>query len=214
VLAPELTPADVIAALRHEVFSCFTMPAPAAEVRDAVAQALDAERWKNGIEVISAVPHWISLRVACRRTTADRLTRFIAELAGDLANAPRFELATAFREVLLNAMEHGAGFDANKVIEVAAIRTERAIVYYFKDPGPGFDPTNPGLVATDTDPLSHLAARDEQGQRAGGFGMLLTSRLVDEVHYSEQGNEVFLVKHLDKLENGGTARPAATTSSV
>ena len=29
--------------------------------------------------------------------------------------------------------------------------------------------------------------------------MLLTSRLVDEVHYNERGNEVFLVKHLDKL---------------
>ena len=26
----------------------------------------------------------------------------------------------AFREVLLNAMEHGAGFDANAVIEVTA----------------------------------------------------------------------------------------------
>ena len=30
--------------------------------------------------------------------------------------------------------------------------------------------------------------------------MLLTAKLVDEVHYNERGNEVFLVKHLDKLE--------------
>jgi anti-sigma regulatory factor (Ser/Thr protein kinase) len=93
-------------------------------------------------------------------------------------------------------------------------RAERAIVYYFKDPGPGFDPKSPGLVATDADPLSHLAARDAQGQRAGGFGMLRTSRLVDEVHYSEKANEVFLVKHLDKLEPIGTDTPAAATSSV
>ncbi len=152
VIAPELTPGDIITALRSEVFSCFAMPVSADELRDAIAQALDAEGWKNGIEVISALPTWISLRVACRRITADRLTRFIVELAAGIPDLDRNDLATAFREVLLNAMEHGAGFDSRKVIEVAAVRTERTIVYYFKDPGPGFNPKAPGLVATDDDP--------------------------------------------------------------
>ena len=45
---------------------------------------------------------------------------------------------TAFREMLLNAMEHGAGFDPEKVIEVTAAHTARAIVYHFRDPGGGF----------------------------------------------------------------------------
>ena len=36
--------------------------------------------------------------------------------------------------------------------------------------------------------------------------MLLTAKLVDEVHYNERGNEVFLVKHLDKLKEQ-QARP-------
>ena len=182
VIAPELTAADIITALRNEVFSCFAMPVTPDEVRDAVAQALDAEDWKNGIEVISALPHWISLRVACRRMTADRMTRYVTELAGDVTNRDRNDLATAFREVLLNAMEHGAGFDPDKVIEVAAVRTTRTIVYYFKDPGPGFNPKAPGLVATEDDPLSHLSYREAEGKRAGGVGMLLTSKLVDEVH--------------------------------
>ena len=35
--------------------------------------------------------------------------------------------------------------------------------------------------------------------------MLLTAKLVDEVHYSERGNEVFLVKHLDKLRGRAKA---------
>ena len=61
--------------------------------------------------MISALPTWISLRVACRRVTADRLTRFIVELAAGLPDLDRNDLATAFREMLLNAMEHGAGFD-------------------------------------------------------------------------------------------------------
>jgi anti-sigma regulatory factor (Ser/Thr protein kinase) len=209
VVAPELTAADIITALRHEVFACFAMPVAPAELRDSIAQALDAENWKNGIEVISALPSWITLRVACRRMTADRLTRFVSELASGVPNLDRDDLATAFREVLLNAMEHGAGFDPGKVIEVAAVRTARAIVYYFKDPGPGFNPKAPGLVATEDDPLSHLAYREVEGKRPGGFGMLLASKLVDEVQYNERGNEVFLVKHLDKIAQ--RKRPAPRT---
>ena len=199
LLAPALAPDDIIQAMRTEVFACLATPLPSDELRAAIISALDADQWKNGIEVVSALPNWITLRVACRRVTADRLTLFINELAHGISKVDREDLSTAFREMLLNAMEHGAGFDPSKVIEVAAVRTERAIVYYFKDPGPGFNPRAPGLVATEHDPISHLTDRESRGQRAGGFGMLLTSRLVDEVHYNERGNEVFLVKHLDTL---------------
>jgi anti-sigma regulatory factor (Ser/Thr protein kinase) len=210
VIAPELTAADLITALRNEVFSCFAMPVAPDELRDAVVQALDADHWKNGIEVISALPNWITLRVACRRMTADRMTRYVSELAAGVPSLERNDLTTAFREVLLNAMEHGAGFDPAKVIEVAAVRTARTIVYYFKDPGPGFNPKAPGLVATDDDPLSHLTYREAEGKRPGGFGMLLTAKLVDEVHYNERGNEVILVKHLDKIVDKKQTAPRAT----
>lgn len=197
VIAPELTPADIIEAMRSDVYACFTMPVPRAELRETINNALNADDWTNGIQVLSAVPDWIALRVACKRVTADRLTHFIAQLTTDVSEDGRFQLATAFREVLLNAMEHGAGFDPDKVVEVAAIRTARTIVYYFKDPGPGFDPKRVAAVATDTDPIGHLADREARGIRPGGFGMLMTSKLVDEVHYNEFGNEVFLVKHLE-----------------
>lgn len=197
MLAPDLTPDEIIQAMRSEVYACFATPVSSDELRTAILNALAADQWKNGIEVVSALPNWITLRVACRRVTADRLTIFINELAHGISKVDREDLSTAFREVLLNAMEHGAGFDPSKVIEVAAIRTQRTVVYYFKDPGPGFDPKSPQLVATEDDAISHLAERASKGQRPGGFGMLLTSRLVDEVHYNERGNEVFLVKHLD-----------------
>jgi anti-sigma regulatory factor (Ser/Thr protein kinase) len=197
VLASGLTPDDVIAALRSEVYSCVTVPAAANELRDMIAGALAAEGWTNGIHVESAVPHWIGLRVSCRRVTAERLTHFMTELAGDLPESSRYQLITAFREVLLNAMEHGAGFDPDKVVEVSAVRTKRTIVFHFKDPGPGFDVHAPKMVASESDPLSHLSEREATGQRAGGFGLLMTSKLVDEVHFNERGNEVILVKHLD-----------------
>lgn len=33
--------------------------------------------------------------------------------------------------------------------------------------------------------------------RPGGFGVLLAQRLVDQVVYNEQGNEVMLIKYLN-----------------
>ena len=38
--------------------------------------------------------------------------------------------------------------------------------------------------------------RAEKGLRPGGFGLLITRQIVDEMIYSERGNEVILIKHL------------------
>jgi anti-sigma regulatory factor (Ser/Thr protein kinase) len=39
--------------------------------------------------------------------------------------------------------------------------------------------------------------REAQGRRSGGFGLLLAKKLVDEFIYSQNGNEVLLVKYVD-----------------
>jgi anti-sigma regulatory factor (Ser/Thr protein kinase) len=147
--------------------------------------------------VIAARPEWISLRVTCSLVTAERLTGFMSAMRADVPETVRDDLLFAFREVLVNAMEHGAGFDPEKVIEVSAVKTARAIVYYFRDPGQGFDPgaVSHSAIANTADPMAHLEHRAAQGLRPGGFGMLIVRQLVDEVMYSEAGNEVLLIKH-------------------
>jgi len=198
-LAPSVTPPDVIAALRARVFACLVPPFDSGELADLIRAAAEPTEWSNGIEVLSARAEWIALRVTCNLVTADRLTSFMNALRGDVDPKVREDLLTAFREVLLNAMEHGAGFDPEKVVEVSAVRTERAIVYYFRDPGPGFNADMLGHAAIgnlSADPIAHLERRAAQGQRPGGFGLLLVRKLVDEVMYSEAGNEVLLIKHL------------------
>lgn len=44
--------------------------------------------------------------------------------------------------------------------------------------------------------MRHARVREEKGRRAGGFGMLLTTRLVDEPVYNERHNELLFVKYL------------------
>jgi anti-sigma regulatory factor (Ser/Thr protein kinase) len=148
--------------------------------------------------VISGLPDWISLRVSSRRVSAERLIRFMTEYRTDLPETERTDLMTAFREMLLNAMEHGAHFDPEKVVEVSAARTSRAIVYYLRDPGPGFSRENLQHAAVghaEGNPMAHFAKRQELGMRPGGFGILLVRNLVDELVYNERGNEVILIKY-------------------
>lgn len=197
---PAATHQEVIAAIRANVFACFTEPFDRAELADMVRTALCTQEWRNGIEVISGLPNWLTLRVECHLITADRLIRFMAELQKVIVpDGERDLLIAAFRELLLNAIEHGAGFDPEKVIEVTAAKTARAIVYHFKDPGPGFDMEGLKHAAASSDPDAVLAAameRAEKGMRPGGFGMLIARHVADELVYNERRNEVLMIKHL------------------
>jgi anti-sigma regulatory factor (Ser/Thr protein kinase) len=198
LLAPRTTPDQVIAALRSRVFACFSAPFDAAEIADMLARAVGADHWKDGIEVVSAKPDWISVRVNCRLLSAERLVNFLTELRSDVPEALREDFMFAFREVLLNAMEHGGQFDPDQVVEVAAIRTARTMVFYVRDPGPGFDveEMRHAAVTHPGDPLAHAAVRAASGLRPGGFGLLLARQVVDEMIHNECANEVLLIKHL------------------
>ena len=47
------------------------------------------------------------------------------------------------------------------------------------------------------DPMEHASVREEKGLRPGGFGLLMTRQIVDELLYNEAHNEVVFVKYLD-----------------
>jgi anti-sigma regulatory factor (Ser/Thr protein kinase) len=199
VLAPAATPDEFITAVRARVFACFVAPFDVSSIADMTRLAIDTADWRDGLRIESGLPDWISLTVNCQRVTADRLVHFMNEYPRELPDSERDDLMLAFREVLINAMEHGAGFDPEKVVNVTAVRTERTIVFHFRDPGRGFDrtrPDRPALSGADPDPIAMIERRVEMGLRPGGFGMLLAKKAVDEMFYNELGNEVLLIKHL------------------
>jgi anti-sigma regulatory factor (Ser/Thr protein kinase)/ActR/RegA family two-component response regulator len=198
ILAPRATTEDIFAVLRAQAFACFTEPINWIELAGLLDAAFRDEGWRDSIEVRSASANWVSLRVTSRLLTAERVTQFMRELAADQRDDDRENLVFAFREMLLNAMEHGTGFDPDQVIDIAAVRTDRAIVYYFRDPGPGFEKRRvPHATASrrPADIEKAAVVREARGLRPGGFGMLIVRQLVDEVIYNEAGNEVLLIKH-------------------
>jgi CheY-like chemotaxis protein len=207
ILTDEFITGDVLAAIRARAFSYFARPFSTEKLAEMIRIAMSEPHWDDGIELISATPNWVRISVRCDILTANRLIQFFRE-AGDLPDAEKEEVACAFREILLNAMEHGGNFDPSQYVEVGYVRTKRIVMCRVKDPGKGFslDEIKHSAVANPPDePFRHMAERESKGIRPGGFGILMAKKLVDELLYNEQGNEVLLVKHLDqKLESPET----------
>jgi len=200
ILTNESAPADVIASMRERAFSYFSQPLSWTMFAEMVRLGAEEPCWDDGIEVVSATPEWIRLAARCDVKTADRLLQFFREIA-DLPDAEKYDVATALREMLLNAIEHGGRLDPNKYVEVSYLRARYMVLCRVKDPGEGFslDEIRHAAIANPPDdPIRHQGYRDELGLRPGGFGVLLTRSFVDEVIYGEKGNEVVLVKYLNR----------------
>jgi serine/threonine-protein kinase RsbW len=100
------------------------------------------------------------------------------------AAGKEFEVETALREALANAIIHGCGRDPSKEVEfVVACDEERGMLIVVRDPGDGFDPSAlPSPI---------------QGQQifaTHGRGIYLINQLMDEVRYEKGGTEIHMVK--------------------
>ena len=199
ILADEFTPGDVLASIRERAFSYFTRPFSTEKFAEMIRIALSEPFWDDGIEILSATPNWVRLAVRCDIVTANRLLQFYREASG-LPDAETEEVAGAFREILINAMEHGGKFDPSKHVEVSYVRTERMVLCKVKDPGTGFslDELKHSALGNPADqPFHHMEERENRGMRPGGFGILMSKKLVDDLIYNDKGNEVLLIKYLD-----------------
>jgi len=210
ILTDEFTPGDILNSIRERAFSYFARPFSTERLADIIRVAMNEPYWDDGIEVLSATPNWVRLSVRCDVLTANRLIQFYRE-ASDLPEAETEEVATAFREILLNAIEHGAGFDPTKFAEVGYFRTRRMVICRVKDPGSGFsleELKHAALTNPLEDPFRHMEEREARGMRPGGFGILMAKKLVDDLYYNEQGNEVMMIKYLNPTSGSAQAAPS------
>jgi anti-sigma regulatory factor (Ser/Thr protein kinase)/ActR/RegA family two-component response regulator len=201
ILTDVATPADVISSMRERAFSFFSSPFSSDSLAGMIRSAAEGPCWDEGIEVLSATPNWIRLAASCDLRTAERLVQFIREIA-ELPDTEKEDVATAFREILLNAIEHGGHFNPNEFVEISYIRSRHMVMCRVKDPGMGFSLDqirHSALSNPPEDPIRHATYREENGLRPGGYGVLIAKELVDELIYDEKGNEVLLIKYLDKV---------------
>ena len=153
------------------------------------------------IEVLSSDPAWICLRIAPEMHLKQRVADFFRSYLNDLENDLCDKLALALEELLGNSIEHGCTFEPKCGVKLAFIRTSRMLLFHICDAGAGFSLNSVPHAAFNNppeDPLKHVQYRSQMGMRPGGFGIMLVKQIADELLYNEHGNEVMLIKYLDR----------------
>jgi DNA-binding response OmpR family regulator len=199
VMTGDTAPDFVAASLRNHAFCYLLKPFTVNALKDAIYNALSCTDGADDFRILSAKPTWISLLLRCKLEVADRILNFLRAMDMDLSHEDQDRVATVFRELLINAVEHGGQSDPDKRVKLTYIRTGSTIIYYLNDPGEGFsfDRIPHAAISNDpADPVAHTEIRDQLGIRPGGFGLLMTRKLADELIFSEKGNEVLVVKYL------------------
>jgi serine/threonine-protein kinase RsbW len=104
--------------------------------------------------------------------------------AMDCSKGKEFEVETALREALANAIRHGCRNDDRKSVEVCVACDEsKGMLIVVRDPGPGFDP---GAIPSPT--LGRNIYRHH------GRGIYLINQLMDEVAFEKGGTEIRMRK--------------------
>src|SRR5690242_17033613 len=101
-------------AMRARAYGYMHKPLSAGALAEMVHQALESSSWQNDIKILSARQEWTSLEVRCKLEAAERAVHLIGELETGMPVEIWEDVATAFRELLLNAIEHGGKSDVRK----------------------------------------------------------------------------------------------------
>ena len=100
------------------------------------------------------------------------------------AAGKEFEVETALREALANAIVHGCGRDRTKKVQFwVGCDESRGMLIVVRDPGPGFDPKRVS---------SPLVGQEIYSTH--GRGIYLISQLMDEVRVLRGGTEIHMRK--------------------
>jgi CheY-like chemotaxis protein len=137
ILTDDATPTDVLASMREHAFSYFCKPLSHHSLAYIIQLVAEEPCWDDGIDILSATPAWIHLTARCDLGTAKRLVQFINEVA-KLPTIEKEEVATAFREILLSAIEHGGHFDGSQSVEIAYLRARHVVIAASKIPAQDF----------------------------------------------------------------------------
>ena len=100
------------------------------------------------------------------------------------AEGKEFEIETALREALANAIRYGCEHDPNRTVRcIVACDESRGMLIIVRDPGKGFDPS------TIASPIMGENVYSNHGR-----GIYLINQLMDEVHFLRGGTEIRMIK--------------------
>ena len=166
------------------------------QLNEAITQAL---AWQAGIRRAGAQGE-ILFRLQSDTRYVEQVNNLLASLYlfTGLKEMQIHQLTMAVRELGVNAIEWGHKKQVERIVTITYKIHPEKVVIDIRDTGSGFNPKNLPHAANVEDPLAHMTVRETMGIREGGFGILMSRGLVDELQYNDIGNEVRLVKYLPR----------------
>lgn len=170
-----------------------TKPFTADQLNTAIKEAIS---WQEDLQR-NGTQGEIRFQLQSDTSHLEELNHLLASLFlfSGLSQTQVKQLTTAVRELGTNAIEWGHKKQSDRIVTVDYRIDPEKITIIIKDTGPGFDPGNLPHAANQDDPVGHMMVREALGIREGGFGILMSRGLVDELVYNDKGNEVRLVKY-------------------
>jgi DNA-binding response OmpR family regulator len=144
--------------------------------------------------------HKVHARVELCMESDSRVREQLNDLLSDLflitplSEEEVHRIRYAVLEMTENAIEWGNRRQKELTVRIAYEVTDTSVRFVITDEGPGFDPKCLPHAACETDPVGHLSIREKLGLRDGGFGIMISRGMVDEVRYNKTGNQVTLIK--------------------
>lgn len=113
----------------------------------------------------------------------DGMMKLVSQMG--YAAGKEYEVETALREALANAIIHGCKKDPGKQVQCCvACDEENGMLIVVRDPGEGFD------LASLPNPIMGQNVYSDHGR-----GIYLINRLMDEVRYERGGTEIHMRKY-------------------
>jgi DNA-binding response OmpR family regulator len=184
---------DKVHGLQVGADSYLTKPFTADDLNRAIHNAFD---WQENLKRCGTEGE-IRFQLQSDTKYLEELNHLLSSLFlfSGLTQTQARQLSTAVRELGTNAIEWGHQKQLNRIITVDYRIDPEKVTITIRDTGPGFDPKHLPHAAHPDDPIGHMMVRETLGLREGGFGILMSRGLVDEMEYNETGNEVRLTKN-------------------
>lgn len=119
------------------------------------------------------------------RPTSNKVIALLEGLG--LSDNELLDIRLCLEELLINAIKYGNKFDKSKKVKLNYDVENNILRVIIKDEGGGFDYQNL------PDPTV-----EKNLQELKGRGVFLVKRLMDEVYFNDKGNEITIIKRLNK----------------
>lgn len=207
VLTAHKNDQNVIRCLQLGTVEYLTKPISVQQLLQTVQRVLERHARFEGkgeaISVESGVQGWVELTAPTDFEYVERFNKFTNLLGSvPLSDEEKEDIRVALDELGQNAVEWGNRHDREKRIHLSYCIFNDRLVFKIEDEGEGFDPET--LRDPSIDPLAHIMERMKEGKRAGGYGVFIGKKLMDDMLYSESGNTVLMTKFFSRARSDGS----------